>query len=65
MSSTPSHGTLRRLIPSHGTLRWLIEKVKRFLKREPEPPDDPYAMVGAPKKPRTPRRSAAASAPLD
>jgi len=43
----------------------LVEKVKRFLKRDPESPDDPYALVGAPKKPRTPRRSAAASAPLD
>lgn len=51
--------------PKHGRLRELIEKVKRFLKREPESPDDPYAMVGAPKKPRPPRRSAAASAPLD
>jgi hypothetical protein len=43
----------------------LIEKVKRFLKKEPEPPEDPYAMVGAPKKPRPPLRSAGAHAPLD
>jgi len=49
----------------HGRLRSLIEKVKRFLKRDPESPDDPYAMVGAPKKPRPPRRSASAFAPLD
>jgi hypothetical protein len=49
----------------HGRIHRLIEKVKRFLKREPESPDDPYAMVGAPKKPRLPHRSAAASAPLD
>jgi hypothetical protein len=55
MSSTAKHGRLRQ---------W-IEKVKRFLKREPDSPDDPYALVGAPKKPRPPRRSAAASAPLD
>jgi hypothetical protein len=34
--------------------------LRRFLKRErPDPPDDPYAMVGAPKKPRPPHRSAA------
>ena len=51
--------------PKHGKLRQLLEKVKRFLKGEPESPDDPYAMVGAPKKPRLPGRSAAASAPLD
>lgn len=51
--------------PKHGRLRKLVEKVKRFLKREPEPPDDPYALVGAPKKPRLPRRSAAAAEPLD
>jgi hypothetical protein len=32
----------------------------RLLKREkPDPPDDPYAMVTAPKKPRPPHRSAA------
>ena len=54
-----------RSTPRHGRLRQWFEKVKRFLKREPESPDDPYAMVGAPKKPRPPRRSAAASAPLD
>jgi hypothetical protein len=52
-------------MPLQERLRQWIEKVKRFLKREPESPDDPYAMVGAPKKPRPPRRSAAASAPLD
>ncbi len=51
--------------PKHGRLRQFLEKVKRFLKRDPESPDDPYAMVGAPKKPRPPQRRAAASAPLD
>lgn len=44
-------------------------KIKRLLKGEPEPesgsPDDPYAYVGAPKKPRLPQRSAAAAEPLD
>ena len=55
MTSTPKHGRVRRL----------LEKVKRFLKRDPESPDDPYAMVGAPKKPRPPQRHAAAFAPLD
>jgi hypothetical protein len=42
-----------------------MEKVKRFFRREPESPDDFYAMVGAPKKPRLPRRSAAAAEPLE
>lgn len=31
-----------------------------FRRAEPEAPEDPYAYVGAPRKPRTPRRSAAA-----
>ncbi len=42
-----------------------VERIRRFFKREPEPPDDPYALVGAPKKPRLPRRSAGAEAPLE
>jgi hypothetical protein len=33
-------------------------------RKEPEHPDDPYALVGAPKKPRTPLRSRAAAVPL-
>jgi hypothetical protein len=50
----------------YGLFRSFLERVKRFLiKRDPESPDDPYAMVGAPKKPRPPQRRAAASAPLD
>jgi hypothetical protein len=43
----------------------LLEKIRRFLKREPEPPDDPYSYVGAPTKPRPPHRSAAAAEQLD
>jgi hypothetical protein len=42
----------------------LWRKFKRFFKREPES-DDPYALVGAPKKPRPPHRSSAAAQPLD
>jgi len=38
--------------------------LRRFLSKKPEDPDDPYALVGAPKKPRTPLRSDAATAPL-
>jgi alkanesulfonate monooxygenase SsuD/methylene tetrahydromethanopterin reductase-like flavin-dependent oxidoreductase (luciferase family) len=41
-------------------MRRTIDSLKRLLKREgPDLPDDPYAMVTAPKKPRPPHRSAA------
>ncbi|MGA2266946.1 MAG: hypothetical protein ABSH44_00625 [Bryobacteraceae bacterium] len=44
----------------HERIRRTMGALRRFLKRErPDPPDDPYAMVGAPKKPRPPHRSAA------
>ena len=42
----------------------LMERIKRFFKREPELPEDPYSYVSAPKKPRLPGRSAAAVADL-
>jgi hypothetical protein len=42
----------------------LIWKLKHFFKPEPEIPEDPYAYVSAPKKPRLPGRSAAAVAEL-
>jgi hypothetical protein len=45
-------------------VRKLLEKLKRFLKREPESPAD-FAIVGAPKKPRPPGKSAAAAESLD
>jgi hypothetical protein len=38
--------------------------LRRILHKEPEDPDEPYALVGALKKPRTPLRSSAAAAPL-
>ena len=53
----------QRTLP--GRVRAAMERLKRIFRREPESPDDPYAYVGAPKKPRLPRRSAAAQAPLD
>ena len=46
-------------------LRGLMDALKRLLRKEPEPPEDPYAYVGAPKKPRPPHRSAAAAEPLE
>ncbi len=43
------------------TARQIKDGIRRFFKRQqPEPPEDPYAYVGAPKKPRPPYRSAAA-----
>jgi len=52
-------------------LQELLRKLKKLLKSKPEPeaepgsPDDPYAYVGAPKRPRSPNRSAAAAEPLE
>ena len=40
------------------------DALKRIIRKEPGHPDDPYALVGAPKKPRTPLRSAAEAVPL-
>ena len=41
-------------------MRRTMAVLKRLLKRAgPDPPDAPYAMVTAPKKPRPPHRSAA------
>jgi len=49
--------------PVHRRIRDTWKAVKRWFQRaEPEPPEDPYAYVGAPKKPRTPSRSASAEA---
>jgi len=50
---------------SHGRFRVAIERLKRIFRREPEAGEDPYAYVGAPKKPRLPGRSAAVAEPLD
>jgi len=46
-------------------LEALKAALRRIIRKEPEHPDDPYALVGAPKKPRTPLRSASAAAPLE
>jgi hypothetical protein len=45
----------------------LLETLKAALiiiQKEPGDPDEPYALVGALKKPRTPLRGSAAAAPL-
>jgi hypothetical protein len=44
-------------------LRELLERIRRFFRREPD--DAPYALVGAPKMPRRPRRSGSVAQPLD
>jgi alkanesulfonate monooxygenase SsuD/methylene tetrahydromethanopterin reductase-like flavin-dependent oxidoreductase (luciferase family) len=48
----------------HRRLSEILDRLKRLFRREPESPDDPYALVGAPKKPRPPHRSAGAAQPL-
>jgi hypothetical protein len=48
--------------PKDGRIRAAIRRIKRFFRREPDLPEDPYAYVMAPKKPRTPHLSAAAVA---
>jgi hypothetical protein len=54
-----------RVTMHQGPIRDILRRIKRFFRREPDLPDDPYAMVRAPKKPRPPQRSAAAAEPLD
>jgi len=49
--------------PAHSRIRAALDAVKRlFRKKEPEQPEDPHAYVTAPKRPRSPSRSAAAVA---
>jgi len=43
--------------PYRSSLHRVWDRLKRLFHRTPEPPDDPYAYVGAPKKPRPPLRS--------
>jgi hypothetical protein len=50
---------------NNSLLQDLLNQLKRLLRPDPEPPEDPYAYVGAPKKPRLPRRSASAAAELE
>lgn len=52
-------------------LRQIVDAILKKLLRErglsdpSEPPEDPYAYVGAPKKPKLPGRSAAAAVELE
>ena len=64
MLESPAHATIAELV---------LAAIKRFVKpgAAPSPheidpdPDEPFACVGAPKKPRLPHLSAGAAAPLD
>jgi hypothetical protein len=51
--------------PPKSRIRGLLDRIKQFFKRDPELPEDPYAMVGAPKKPRPPYRRSSATAELE
>ncbi len=52
---------LKTPAPQSTLERW-ARNVVRFFRRTPELPEDPYAYATAPKKPRLPRRGAAAAA---
>ncbi len=54
-----------RRYPEPGRVKQFLLRLKRFLSKPEPEAEDPYAYVGVPKKPRPPRRSDAASAPLD
>jgi len=52
------HGSRRQQL--RAAIRAYIERIMRRGKSEPEQPEDPYAYVTAPKKPRPHQGSAAA-----
>ncbi len=47
---------------NHGRIRKMLQRLLNFFRKKPDasPPEDPYAYVTAPKKPRPSNRSAAA-----
>jgi hypothetical protein len=42
-----------------------LARIRKMFRRTAEPPEDPYAYVGAPKKPRAPLRGSAVAEPLE
>lgn len=50
-----------------GPIRNTLRRLRRLFRKKPDHPEDPYAYVMAPKKPRPPYRSASAVAekPID
>ena len=49
----------------HGTLTEILRKIRRLFGKDEPLPEDPYAYVGAPKRPRLPGRKAAAAEELE
>jgi hypothetical protein len=45
-----------------GRIRVALDRIRRLFRKRPDVPEDPYAYVTAPKKPRPPHRGAAAVA---
>jgi hypothetical protein len=45
-----------------GRIQAALDRIKRLFRRRPDVPEDPYAYITATKKPRPPRRGAAAVA---
>ena len=45
-----------------GRIQAARDRIKRLFRRRPDVPEDPYAYVTAPKKPKPPRHGAAAVA---
>jgi hypothetical protein len=45
-----------------GRIRVALDRIRRLFRKRPDVPEDPYAYVTAPKKPRPPDRGAAAVA---
>ena len=43
----------------------LTESIRRLFRKREADPDDPYALVGAPKKPRPPLRNSAVAVEIE
>jgi hypothetical protein len=50
------------MVPADEYVKLLLKKLKRLIGGNPQPPEDLYSCVGAPRKPRLPTLSAAAVA---
>ena len=55
-------GEYRMQSRKEGVLKQTLRRIRRLLRKKPDGPEDPYAYVTAPKKPRPPYLSAAAVA---
>jgi hypothetical protein len=60
----PQANMRRRIVftvQNRGLVRKLLDKIQRIFRKQPDPPEDPYAYVTAGKKPGPPSRSARAA----